>query len=76
MNHGIIKRFRKRMDGRGGYGFLTDSDTGKDFFFLPDSVALPEYAILEGQPVTYKIKLDTNRSTGKPEEIAYFIKPE
>lgn len=55
MNNGIVKWFNAQK----GYGFITDSETGKDVFVHFSAIICDDFKTLdEGQNVTFDVEPD------------------
>ena len=60
MNNGIVKWFNAQK----GYGFITDSETGKDVFVHFSAIISDDFKSLdEGQKVSFDIESDPRNSS-------------
>ena len=56
------------------YGFIRDTESDREFFFMASDVALDPIDILAGTPVTFKVKKDVNPSNGNNTLRAYLVR--
>ena len=67
---GEIKFFKSDKN----YGFITECESGDDFFFLRKDVALKNEDILSHLPVSFSLKDDVDPKTGIEIKRAVLVK--